>query len=114
MKGSFAPSLAAWTASWRALMSDRLTSFIEASAVCTIEIAVSELEIACCSPEVCARRRSEICRFAGESAPRLIFIPELSRSMVFAPASWVFVRLRCTLSAIGFVLIRRDMGFSFQ
>ena len=84
MNSSITASLAACTASWRALINAALTSSRAASAVCTRETPASELSIACFKPAVWARNLSLITSEAGPSAPRLIFKPEDKLSIVLA------------------------------
>ena len=109
MNSSFTASLAAWTASWRALINAELTSSNAASAVCTSEIPASELSIACFNPAVCARKRSLMTKEAGPSAPRLIFKPDDKRSIDLACSVLLIVKFRWVLIAGTLVLTRSDI-----
>jgi hypothetical protein len=69
-----------------------LTSLNTPSAVCTIEIDVSEFFTAWFNPEICVRIRSEIIRSAGPSAAELILKPEDNRFRLLFVSSIVLFK----------------------
>ncbi len=95
-------------------MSRLLASLREASAVCTMLVASSELAMAWLSPAIWPRICSEMIRPAGPSAALLILNPEDRRSSDSARLRSAVSRWRTPRMAAMLVLIRNVMVTSFS